>query len=277
MDDIGKFNVCVNTVVNTFYVHNLMMHVVRTESPERSRHDLERYRKDLRDFGEKTLASYADIILSYLVIAIAGEVRNLDSRAFKIKNNPKKTKLAIKKLSEAGVCFEKSKARSVTQKQVLQSLGGSSDEEIKDFLEAAYEAFKYWKGSSTFGGRPWKRISQTALHYSQGKLDCGQFLDTVFTLEHHGGELFDKHPSFAVHTKSDVLKDQLEVQSKAKNIAQLIMGLTNLHKKFDEGLVELLRRGAAMQYWKRDLVQYCTGRAAIKKKSSEKKKGGPHA
>ncbi len=278
MQDIRKFKVCVNTMVNTFYVHNLMTHLAKTEPSRRPPQAVELFRTELEEYGKKMLEAYTDALFSYLVIAIAGEVRNLDTRTFKIPKSPAKTRRVIEKLVETGVHFERNDERGPTQKEVLQNLLSADTEETTDFLNAALEAFKHWNGSSAFGGRPWKVITRTVLRYAEGKLDRLQFLDTVFTLQHNGGELFDKHPSFDTHTKDSVLQNQLDVQAKAKNITQLIMGLTDLHKKFDEGFVELIRRGAAMQYWKRELIEYCAEQSAIRKgtKPSGKKKGGSH-
>ena len=268
MRDIRKLDVCVNTMLNTFYVHNLMTHLAKTTQTNRHPRAVEIYQEELRGFSQETIAEYAEILFSYLVIASTGEVRHLrlkKVRWYKKLFGSKKNEVRVGSvLRKSGVALGANKnERGITQEKALDYLLASDTLTTKSFLETLVAAFNDlgWEGS--MGGRVWGKIAKAAMDYQTGELDSTRFLDLAFTLRHHGGRLFDKHFSFSFSTKENELSKQLVVQDEAKSISELSEKLRDIHPFIDPRCIYFFQRGATFGYWEEGLDKQWNGLAAI--------------
>lgn len=62
---------------------------------------------------------------------------------------------------------------------------------VSELLEMASEFFLR-KFAHGYGGKAWSEIAQHALFFSQGKMSAEMFLDKALSLEHNGGDMFNK-------------------------------------------------------------------------------------
>lgn len=83
-----------------------------------------------------------------------------------------------------------------------------------------------WGGG--YGGKKWALIAQTGLDFVNGKTTAEMMLDTLWTLAHNGGPIWNKGQIFHPHT-SDLAKI-LDVQ-RAGQIPQMIVQGTHLKHK----------------------------------------------
>lgn len=65
------------------------------------------------------------------------------------------------------------------------------DMTIKDLLKNVSIFFRK-KFSSGYGGVPWAEIAEHALSFAEGKINAEIFLDKAMSLEHNGGNIFNK-------------------------------------------------------------------------------------
>ncbi len=273
--DFRKFRVSVNIMLNTFYVTELMVHLSRNASMSRLE---ERFRSDLLDFQREINKKYAGILFSYLVAAVAGELRHLQinlkdikwwNKILPFKKDEKKS--TINYLENSGIKFGKL-SRGEVHDAVIKNLLNSSPER---FLAEAVNGFEKFKWRGSMGGNKWAKIAEAALEYARGKLLDVRFIDLVFTLRHNGGRLFDKHASFWCKPESVLGTDevelnlQLEIQSKAKDIVELITKLSEVRNGFEWYLIQLMRRGEALKYWP-SIADLCKEDAALQNQDEKK-------
>lgn len=271
--DIRDLKVCVNTILNTFYTHSLTLHAVNSQSTNRMQKAVDRYVSDLNKFFDETIKGYAQVLFWYLVIICGGEVRRLDANNYLNLWQRIFKKLRISKpLSNAQIQVELSnivpfeKERGACYTSLAIYLKTASKAEIQRLLNLLESSFK--KGAwdnSHIGGPQWGKITEVAQKYWDSESDTLIFLDTVFTLRHHGNALFDKIKGFYRHTSEALLQDQLDIQNSAKSMTDLITSLSEIHPYWEPGLIHLLRRGVTFGYWNDDLVAKCQGKYAIEK------------
>lgn len=253
--DIRKYNVCVNTILNTFYAHSLMTHIASTKPTQRHPCAVEKYQQDLASFGEETFPYYADLIFSYLVVVLAGEARHLNPFVQILK--PLRLLRSSMRLFRGRVPI--SGARTRAHNLAINSLLAGN---VETFLCGTVETFNKLNWGEGYGGTNWGKIAETAFEYAQEKMEVFVFLDRVFALRHNSGRLFDKHPSFNLQTSEAILGQQLTVQHEARDITELIKELTKLHSEFEPACVRFLQRGETMRYWT-DLARLCIAKPAI--------------
>ena len=78
--DICKLKVNVNTILNTFYTHSLMLHAANSQTTTRMQKAVDRYISDLHKFFDETIEKYAQVLFWYLVVICGGEVRYIQHR-----------------------------------------------------------------------------------------------------------------------------------------------------------------------------------------------------
>ena len=255
MLDIREYKVCVNTILNTFYAHSLMTHIANTKPTHRHPRAVEKYQQDLASFGEETFPRYADLIFSYLVVALAGEARHLNPFIQILK--PLRLLRSKIRLFQGRVLI--SGARDRAHNRAINSLLAGN---VEAFLYGTVETFNKLNWGEGYGGTNWGKIAETTLEYARGEIEVFVFLDRVFALRHNGGKLFDKHLSFHLRTGEAVLGEQLTVQHEARDITELIERLTKLHSEFEPACVRFLQRGETMHYWT-GLARLCAAKPAI--------------
>lgn len=150
---------------------------------------------------------------------------------------------------------------------MIETLKFYANNEMEDFIKQLVTAFNelIWTKPS-FGGKKWGQIAKTAYKYWSREIDTALFLDTVFTLRHNSGVLFNKVSSFQCHTNEDRLGQQLQVQASAKGVEELIIELSKLHKEFEPDCVRFLERGRTFGWWKEDLASHCVSKKALQKR-----------
>lgn len=68
----------------------------------------------------------------------------------------------------------------------------SSDINIEDLLKTVNLIFQKNSFGMGYGGVAWKKITEHALNFSQGKISSEVFIDQSFSLEHNNGSIFNK-------------------------------------------------------------------------------------
>jgi pyruvate,orthophosphate dikinase len=63
---------------------------------------------------------------------------------------------------------------------------------IGDALECAEVMFTQNNFRSSFGGKPWANIAEHAKKFAKGDINAEVFIDQAFSLEHNGGQIFNK-------------------------------------------------------------------------------------
>ncbi|QQG46402.1 MAG: hypothetical protein HYY55_00970 [Candidatus Niyogibacteria bacterium] len=270
--DVRELRICVNTVLNTFYTHSLLLHAAKHQPTTRMEKAVEYYTADLDNFFNQTIKEHAQVILSYLLTICGGEMRHLP------KYNQKSL---LKKLAnKVGICVSPEQIvikrlrdkiefggnRDECYTSIIRYLQCSAKADVQEFarlLVVGFNEVKWVKES--MGGKRWGQIAEIAHKYYSGQIETVQFLDTVFTLRHNAGRLFDKMMAFARWTGEDAISEQLKAQAEAKNITELVARLSVIHDGFEPGCVTLLERGKTFGWWKDDLASLCQPKPAIQK------------
>ena len=63
---------------------------------------------------------------------------------------------------------------------------------IEEILNFCRVLFKYNDYDGGYGGKPWEKITQHGLDFATGKINAEVFIDQAFSLEHNGGQIFNK-------------------------------------------------------------------------------------
>ena len=112
--------------------------------------------------------------------------------------------------------------------ELFKSNGTSSVQLLRDtdlkvpyvrYLEALRDVFNKGVWSSAFGGKAWGLVTDCLLSFVTGKISLEIMTDTVWTLVHNGGPIFNKPYLYAGYTSE--LKQILDVQ-RSGQIPQLI-------------------------------------------------------
>lgn len=77
-------------------------------------------------------------------------------------------------------------------------------------LKDCEEVFTKWKWNSSYGGAKWGQAARFAHLFAAGQMRPAMFLDRVWTLEHNGGNLFNKFYTQGLHNLMNVLAIQSE-------------------------------------------------------------------
>jgi len=59
-----------------------------------------------------------------------------------------------------------------------------------------FNDYSYFRGSGSYGGKPWAKIAKTTLMWMTGEIPDIVFADYVWDLSHNGGVIFNKCPYF---------------------------------------------------------------------------------
>lgn len=116
------------------------------------------------------------------------------------------------------------------------------EEEGAPLLKDCAEVFTKWMWVDGYGGKKWGEATEFAHLFANGKMTASAFLDRVWTLEHNGGNLFNKY--YTVNTNQ--LRTVLETQAADDQV------YTNLRKHASRYTRELLSEYEALKAYARE-------------------------
>jgi len=215
---------CMNTVLNNVYLSDAVAHRLMGTESERP----------AREFKDSVHGEAARLISTYLVIAVAGELRHAWACL-----KPEEAKW----LEARGIRRQSSRDDAQLLVFALKSEGQGAS---RIFVKIAHDAFS--RGGNplqfdgSYGGRRWALIAEAVREYLGGTIGASVFVDRAFDLRHNGGKLFNKHPMADSLTKEDTLHRQLDTKRAARNLEALTRGLRVLHTQISPELEALLKK-----------------------------------
>jgi len=225
----------VNELLNDFYISEAMARHSKGSS-------LEMEAEKLRD---KIHLRAAEVLAFYLAIAVGGELRH----AYLDHYSEERISPSFAYLKD-NFSIVTGGDRSRIQNKVIETLcRADAATQIKFFKEAA-AVFSSQCWEEGYGGRPWAKIARAPLKLLTGEIKLATFIDHVFDLEHHGEQLFDKHPCVAVSTNEELLEEQLGIKKSSRTISRLFCDLTE-SVKVSKAVQKLWSKGVAMGLWKK--------------------------
>jgi len=218
--DLFNSNFSVNTILNDMYV----LETIRQEQLN------DELRKEVEACYDMALNHYAQIFATYLLAAVAGELRHGWHHLSAVDRES---------LGKWGVFHtsDRTQAQVTTVKRLLEFGGNDILAEFCEIAERTFEKFH----ATGFGGRPWAVIAQTVRMYLAGDINQTLFVDRVFDLRHNNGLAFDKHPMVSSLTDRTKLDRQLDIKRMVLEPAQRIKALLGMGRVSQEVLVLLNR------------------------------------
>lgn len=148
------------------------------------------------DFQEH-MTSAVHKAFHYMLLITHREARHLDD----IKSIDAEPELIKEQVEITKLCQNQSHGKSY---QVLCGYDGSlSLGQYVRYLVVLFNQGKW--SSSSFGGKAWGGIAQVLSDYVHGKLTGVEFVDTMFTLSHNNGAIFNKNIVYKPHKSSEFL------------------------------------------------------------------------
>lgn len=227
----------------------------------------------------------AQLIATYLTVAVAGELRHQENVRYYNSSYPKPTGSSSfdfdhhpfgddddddnfyphhsstdSDLEEARQAREvlwsefgmqNGAGRQKTQTTTAANLKNKTTKDHIRFLDSAQTVFEKAIWNSSFGGPAWANIAKAANEYLAGHIGPTEFVDHAFDLEHNGGCVFGKQDNM-LHGDNGLLKMQLEKKKYAKDIRQLYRELKKLHPAVSPEIQQLLAKGVQANIWKID-------------------------
>lgn len=92
---------------------------------------------------------------------------------------------------------------------------------VSEYLEAIEWAFVNLGYPGGYGGKPWSQITTCAKRFAIGETSAEVMLDTIWTLSHNNGPIFNKGMLYNMYSKTQIMKI-LDVQ-RSGQIPQLIV------------------------------------------------------
>lgn len=80
------------------------------------------------------------------------------------------------------------------------------DTPVKDMLEAIEYGFTNLGFSGGFGGKPWAQITNCAKRFASGETSAEVMMDTIWTLSHNNGPIFNKGMLYSMYHKPSIMK-----------------------------------------------------------------------
>lgn len=223
--------VCVNTVLNDFYLTDAM---AREAVGTRLACDAENLKREVH-------IKAAEMLTCYLAIAVAGELRHSSDKAGLNAQHQKILKVLSKEFS-----LKQGGERHDVQMTTVAMLSKKQTRMLQ-FFQAAVEIFLAdW--CSSHGGKAWARIAGAPAEFLGGRMSHTVYVDHVFDLRHNGGRLFDKHPMCTAHTNDSSIVDQLEIKKLAKSIGELYQKLGCWYS-FSPEVQEMWDKGKTKGLW----------------------------
>ena len=102
--------------------------------------------------------------------------------------------------------------------------------EILNFCRVLFSYNDYHGG---YGGEPWEKITKHGLDFATGKINAEVFIDQSFSLEHNGGQIFNKETIYDSNIESHHWSTQQIAQYKEKRLYRVLetQFLLNLQHK----------------------------------------------
>ncbi len=222
-----------NQLLNDFYLSDAMARAAKGSSLESEALKLQR---DVQ-------ANVAELLATYLAIAITGEVRYYD-----IPYKTPKADAAMQKLRNS-FDFTMSNLRDEMWNRSV-GLQGRPLAEQAQYASLIGDVFEYGKWWGSMGGKLWANIARALAGYLSKELPLVAFVDHVWDLRHNGGVLFNKHR--IVHERSwgyggRGIDQQLEIKKSVTGVTNLYHGLENYG--FDPRVKALFDKGVEQGLW----------------------------
>lgn len=231
--------VSVNQLINDFYLVEAMAIETKGTSFETS----------VADVRKSICTDTAERLLTYLVVAIASELRHYkcqDSMGVSSDYDTLRKKFGIENENISG----DTNYIGFVQKNVVLKLSGMSLADQTEYFHLANLAFSEGnRWNSSYGGKAWADIAKTGKDFLEGKLPVVVFIDHTFDLQHNNGSVFGKHHMIGGYR--DVVKNQLERKKKISGVSRLFFGLRDVTGEFDfsDSITDLFERGQKAGVW----------------------------
>ncbi len=222
-----------NQLLNDFYLSDAMARAAKGSSLEAEAFKLQR---DVQ-------ANVAELLATYLAIAITGEVRYYD--------NPYKTPKADAAMQKLRTSFNFTMSNQRDEMWNRSTgLKGHSLLEQAQYASLIGDVFEFGKWWGSMGGKLWADIARTLARYLSKELPLVAFVDHVWDLRHNGGVLFNKHR--IVHETSRGyggrgIDQQLEIKKNVTGVTSLHNGLKDYG--FDPRVQALFDKGVKQGLW----------------------------
>lgn len=222
---------------------------------------------EARSVRKAVLKEVGTFLTTYLITAVAGEIRYMPTREIDEDDESGctckdcKQLAALKKaqasdypeyrgLKEFGIKFGSSREkRRLCQRSVANKLQDSSPDERIRFLQLAESAFTRMGSNTNTGGVKWAAIARAPLKLLSNQMKLAVFIDHAFDLQHNGGMLFDKHPMVSYYTDEGRLRRMLDGKKRAQNIAELKYLLFKWGSTGSPAVMALWEKGVKLGLW----------------------------
>ncbi len=219
--------VSANTLLNDFYLADAMASAAVST----------KFETEAKELRRQVVEEVARLLLTYLFVAVAGELRHAPKR-----DQDEAFKSNMKVLSDKfGLLWGREHLEC--QLSVIEKLKNCSAEEQIEFFRLAEAVFSVDSWPSSYGGAKWVAIAAAPRMFLDCQLEAAVFVDHTFDLRHNGGRLFDKHSMVTAKTNEGRLHEQLDLKKKAVTIEALEQGLRQLWNEFSPLVSDLFTKG----------------------------------
>lgn len=204
-----KQYVCPEKEALEFYLLNHISQILR----RRGEHPLYPHEREFMEHYVKTGSKMAMRAFYYLLIICTREARHLNTAMYSEVFKDIEKEYGV----EESEFFRDIVDGGKSNYKALYSYEGTL--KIGEYVSALCNLFNNYKWNLTFGGKNWGKIAGCLRDFYYGKISAEILLDTVWTLAHNTGSIFNK-PALYQHSGSD-LSIILDIQ-RSGQIPQLI-------------------------------------------------------
>ncbi len=173
-----------------------------------------KFENETKDLFDRKTKEISEIFLTYLVIAVGGEVRHMPRSHSDNDPYANSYNLLVKDFGVA------KGDRQNTQHRVVDSFSDLSLDRVIRFFELSEHCFFDPNWRLSYGGPKWAAIAHAPLMLLKGEITSEMFVDHVFDLRHNGGVLFNKH-QICNSTREHKMSDFLERKKRAQSLVDL--------------------------------------------------------
>lgn len=112
---------------------------------------------------------------------------------------------------------------------------------IKDYTEFMVNCFQFGGHGSGYAGPAWAAVARPLRDYVHGAITLEMFLDTVWTLAHNNGPIFNKGMLFKTYSGEELVKI-LDVQRAGMVPSMVVHSDSKFVRPHHLGLVELVKK-----------------------------------
>lgn len=221
-----------NVLLNSFYLADAMEVAARGTA----------LRRDAAALKEQVHVEAAELIATYLALAVSGELRHVTP-----SGGTSHSRTAIDTLCkrfEVRLGGEGDLARHAT----ISILKRSSVAEQVEFFRLAETVFAEGHWISSYGGSAWATIARAPAAFLAGTLPHSVFADHAFDLQHNTGSVFGKGNFFTGDRLS--IRHQLNAKKHGRAITELREQLV-YYAGFSASVAEFWARGERLGIWQK--------------------------